>query len=121
MGVAKKGKRKITVDGRVYYWYVAQDEESLWLDTWFTLTILSEDKHFLIKYPVNQQGQHNLLIVLGKEFGGQGKWGFNWQRVKCPKWEVDNIITPGSVKNIIQWSLSDKPIVLLSYVGNELS
>lgn len=119
MGISKKGKRKIIVNDAEYYWYVTFDYDILELGTDKLLTIISEDKKFLIKYPINQScsGQ-NLIVVLGKIFGGKGKWGSSWQRLICQKWEIEGKISPFSVEQIIKWSLKDKKIQLVDYKGN---
>ena len=120
MGIAKKGKRKIVINDREFYWYVSEDEDSLRLGVLNTLTIVSEDKKFLVKYPICQKGEYNLLIVLGEEFVDNGSWGKTWQRVECPKWENSESITPGIVRTIVEWSLSKKVIKLIDYKGNEI-
>ncbi len=119
MGIAKKRKRKIIVNDSEFYWYVAEDYESLDLGTIHALTIASDDKKFIVKYPVQQKnGTHRFLIVLGKKFGGTGKWGDSWQRVKCPIWEVSECISPKIVREIILWSLSKKEIIFVDYKGS---
>jgi hypothetical protein len=121
MGISKKGKRKIVVDGAEYYWCIADDFEVIDLGTDKSLTVVTGDKKFLARYPVRQNGDgENLLVVLGKVFGGAGEWGNTWQRVKCAKWEIDGKITPAVVEKIIRWSLSEKRIELLDYRGNKL-
>ena len=121
MGIGKKNKRKIVVDDSEYFWYVAEDYEVIDLGTDKTLTVASEDKKFIVHYPINQNHKgENHIIVLGKVFGGNGSWGSTWQRVACPKWENENIITPSSVEKLIRWSLSEKNNVFVDYLGNKI-
>lgn len=44
--VAKKGKRKIEYDGRIFYWFVRTDDEG-----GLRIHILSEDKKTNLEYP----------------------------------------------------------------------
>ena len=63
---------------------------------------------------------HNTLIVLGKQFGGTGKWGGRHQTVKCPVWEMHRVATPSLVEKIIRWSLVEKDIQRIGYRGTLL-
>src|SRR5262245_32478599 len=46
MGTAKKGRRKLTISGRLFIWYVAQDDDSADL----VLHVASDDKSFIVNY-----------------------------------------------------------------------
>ena len=71
--MARKSKRKIVVNERDFQWYVAEElDDVAYLGADTTLTILSDDKRFIIKYPFTQSGNNNFLVVVGKEFGGNG-------------------------------------------------
>ncbi len=117
--MAKKSKRKIVIESRDFFWYVAEDDDALWLDARNTLTIVSNDKKYLVKYPIQQQGDTNLLVVVGSEFGGDEEWGGTWKRIACPCWETDHVITPKIVSEIIHWSMGDKEIIWVDYLGNK--
>ena len=117
MGIAKKGKRKIVVDEVDYYWYISDDPDGHATGTIYSLTVISDDKKFLVKYPINQNHGENHLIVLGKRFGGKGEWGNNWQRLICPKIEVGEKVLPSSVEKLIKWSISDKPTIFVNWQG----
>ena len=114
----KRTKRKITIDDRNFFWYVAEDfEDTAWLGAENTLTIFSEDSLFRVKYPISQKQGKNHLVVVGKEFVGDGKFGKTYQRVESPVWEKGNAITPGLVREIIEWSLSAKDCKFVDYQG----
>ena len=51
MGVRKKGRRKITVDDKVYIWYVSPDDES----DYYLLNIVSEDKSYVLTCPLKTE------------------------------------------------------------------
>lgn len=121
MGVATKGKRKILVDGETYYWYVVDDYEVLDLGADKRLTVLSESKQFLIHYPINQSSDgENLIIILWRTFGGEGPWGKCWQRIVSPKWELNGVIAPSSVANLIRWCIKDKEVEFVNYRGQKV-
>lgn len=62
------------------------------------------------------------IVVIGLEFGGlenDGRTG--WVRIQTPLWD-DEVITPGLVKNIIEWSLMDKEnLNFVDWEGNTLT
>lgn len=76
MAVALKRKRKIIVNGQLFYWYVSDCEEG----TSTCLHVLSPDKKFLIAYSLNQSESYKLgwskewqqpfVAVKGGGFGG---------------------------------------------------
>ena len=104
MGVAKKYRRKIEIEGRCFLWYVKED-----LD-WLThngcpvaLSIISEDKHFIISYGIGQAELYRHLVSLGREFPKISQPKTGYQRVRCPQWEQDGMITPEIVRQLIEW------------------
>lgn len=64
MGVAAKKRRKITVKGCQYLWYVAEDDEGAGM----VLHVLSTDKHFITKYQLHQHGGEDYIVVLGRRY-----------------------------------------------------
>ena len=117
MAISKKGKRKLTVKNREFYWYMKLTDD--WMYSYNTpqLHVLSNDKKFLISYQPGQQNENPFLIIKGKEFMGLKDAGGSWIRVKTPKWN-DEQITPGFVATLIDWCYSeDKEIVLVDYLG----
>ena len=121
MGVSRIGKRNIAVGGIDYFWYVADDFEVIDAGTDKSLTVVSGDKRFLVRCPVNQKGNgENYLIVIGKVFGGNGEWGHGRQRVVSPRWEVAGSITPVSVERLVRWASSEKENVFLDARGNRV-
>jgi hypothetical protein len=100
MGVRKKGRHKLDVEGRAFLWYVKQDCDS---DA-YILHVLSDDKRFVVLYKLQQQEPNRYLTVLGKEFGRVRGTGNCWRRFHCPAWENDGVITPSSVRRLIDWS-----------------
>ncbi|MEM9776758.1 MAG: hypothetical protein AAF902_19415 [Chloroflexota bacterium] len=120
MAVAKKNRRKIVVDGRDFYWNVTEDEDEYYGG--FILTIVSDDKHFLVRYPLNQPQNQlkfraNYIVVEGRDFYGNGNFGGSWQRVVCPIFDETEAVTPSTVREIILWSLTDKENTFAEWPG----
>jgi hypothetical protein len=105
MGVAKKYRRKIEVQGRCFLWCVKEDLDWLVQGCLLALSIVAEDKHLIISYGIGQAETDRHLVSLGKEFAKltpeDSKVGY--QRVRCPQWEQDGAITPEIVRRIIEW------------------
>jgi hypothetical protein len=129
MAIATKGKRKITVDGTEYYWTIVTDGESINLGSTHSLRIISADKTFIVHYPLWQvideldnPARYNLIVVIGRSFGGPGKFGGCYQRVKCPTFEAQNqAITPKIVAALIQWAMTDQDHHFLDYRGQPIA
>ena len=100
MGARKKGRHKLDVEGRAFIWYVKPDDDS----AAFILHVLSDDKRFIVRYELLQQEARRHLTVIGKEFGRVSGTGNCWRRFRCPGWEKDGVITPSSVRNLVDWS-----------------
>ncbi|MDC0764286.1 hypothetical protein POF51_26555 [Brevibacillus sp. AG] len=118
MGVNSKGKRKLEHSGRTYYWIVQQDIEDYGR---INLSIVSEDKKFIVSYHVGQStnSETPYIVVKGIEFGGLENYSRQgWVRIQTPSWE-DSFITPGLVKTIIDWCLLRKDrLTFVDWEGN---
>ena len=127
MAVARRKKRKILVNGRVFFWYIKGDAYSPFV----VLHILSPDKTFIINYTLRQSKSHALswtnewlppfVVVLGGEFGGLKMSGC-YRRVRLPEWEEDIVATPSFVRRLIEWCLDEnREIILTDWRGQALS
>jgi hypothetical protein len=113
MGVRKKGRRRIDVEGRLFVWYVCDDPDSA--DT--VLHVISEDKGFIVQYQLGQSGEP-FLIVLGHDFPGVPDAGRGWLRFRCPRWETGCVVTPGGVRRLIEWCrCANKELVEVNWRG----
>lgn len=121
MAVANKGKRKININGVSYRWFVRESDEGVDVGANTSLSILSENKDFHIAYPIGQTGEHDFVIVIGPLFGGQGAFGKTWQRILCPTWRTADGVTPRLVREIVEWALSEKTNVFVTYLGAAIS
>ncbi len=121
MAVRTRGRRKIVVDGRRYIWFVAKPSDYMHIYWNYELRVVSEDKQLYIIYPLNPHTAHiisiyegidipahdepPLVFVSGKEIGTMPHYDIKY---RCPRFERDDgAITPQSVKDLIQWCLSD--------------
>ena len=126
MGVRKKGRRKLNLNGRLFIWYFKEDEWNLiengqgFLSYEPLLNIVSEDKKFIISYKPNQsKSECPYITIKGSEFSQQNDTGC-WQRVRTPDWDYE-IITPKIVREIIEWCLNFKEnLIFVDYFGKEI-
>ena len=106
MSVKKKNRRKITVNDRLFIWYIAEANSTL--DQ--TLFVVSEDKKFIVHYILKQTSNEPYFVeVVGKEIGGLVREKQTKVNIISPTWEIENTITPKSVRNLITWCLSTTP------------
>jgi len=101
MGVATKSRRKIQVGDKRYIWYVAEDDGPGGM----VLHVISTDKHFRVKYQLNQPKGDEYVVVLGRIFAGASTGG-SWKRFLCPRF-ASSAVTPRSVRALIEWCLNE--------------
>lgn len=96
MGIRTKGRRKITVHGRLYVWDIHLDCDS----PYYLLDIASEDKCIVLSCPLGTEIPY--VISKGKTFQKVGTAGI-WKRYLLP-FDIPEIITPGFVSDLILWA-----------------
>jgi hypothetical protein len=115
MAIATKYRRRISVKGRNFLWYVREDDDEFYLPT---LHVISEDKRFIVAYLLNQCDTTRHLVVKGHEFPGLPEAGHCWKRALCPRWEIGSTITPASVRQLIEWCFDpDRHLTLVDWTG----
>ena len=91
MSVRKQGRRKITLAKQHFVWLYEEDRD--------LIHVISDDKKLNIEYRLHDHyGGMRRLFVLG----GQG-----WSQVQTPHWTDANIITPGFIRKLILWYLTE--------------
>jgi hypothetical protein len=65
MTISRKGRRRIVVNGREFLWYVAEDVDDACVPT---LTVVSSDRRFLVRYALLQPDELLHVVVIGPEF-----------------------------------------------------
>ena len=126
MGVAKKRRRKITRNGRDFYWCIKPDEDYYDL---LHLSIVSSDRNFIVNYQLikpnetsitPKERKNHFIVVIGKEFKGLNNLGHGWERFVVPEWSDDEAVTPSLVAEIIDWCFTVEPVTPVDYQGNIL-
>ncbi len=92
MAVRTKGRRRITVDNKLYVWCVALDFDS----SYYVCNIVSEDKSVVISCPLETEIPYAIFK------GSQP----HWKRFALP-FDVPDIITPSFVSRVILWAEQD--------------
>ena len=96
MGIRTKGKRKITVHGRLYVWDIHLDCDS----PYYLLDIATEDKCIVLSCPLGTEIPY--VISKGKIFQKTSTTGI-WQRYLLP-FDIPAMITPGFVSDLTLWA-----------------
>lgn len=105
VGIAKKGKRKLLHDGCEYFWWVEDDFDGYATGHSLVVTVVSEDKKFLVKYYIDQR-ENYFVTVLGSRFASNIQISKNWKRFSCPKFGENRLFKPNDVVDLINWSLN---------------
>src|SRR5262249_46366563 len=92
MGVRKKGRNKITVNGRAFVWQVLSDDTHV--------SIASDDKKFVVSYRWSGEPK---LIVIGPEFPGIPPSEKRPVTLRPP--EFDYRSPAGLARQVIKWAL----------------
>ncbi len=114
MGVSTKKRRKLTVNNRLYVWYVKEDYDF----PNYVLHVFSDDKQFIVHYHLRQSSDIRHIIVHGPDFPRVAGTGGVWRRFRCPEWGIENgAVTPRTVRNLIDWCQSSGNTTEVDYVG----
>ena len=70
-----------------------------------TFRLISEDKKFIVSYEMNQYDSERTIAVKWEESGLSCKTNIQKQ-FPCADWFPDFAITPGKVREVIEWCLS---------------
>lgn len=101
MSARSKGRRKLNINGGIYYWYV-HDE--------IILRIYSEDKEFIVHYEL--MGENPLMVIHGKLFNAVTD-------KKRPIWVAPPLIEssfgPQFIKDLILWALKEQENLEVNY------
>ena len=100
MGIRKKGKRKITIDSRLYLWWAGEDPDR----PANIVKIWSDDKKLQIRYELNQTIGEEYIGIIGPEFAGKNP-NARYQCYLCPRFDENGSITPKIILQIIEWFL----------------
>ena len=98
MGINKRYRRKINIDGVPFVWNVALDDDS----SYTLLNIVSEDKSIILSVPLGTERSY--IISKGRIFQGKKTRG-HWERYILPI-RIKDEITPAIVSSVIRWSIT---------------
>ncbi|MCX6847504.1 MAG: hypothetical protein NTY98_01145 [Verrucomicrobia bacterium] len=90
MAISTKNRRKLIHNGSEFIWWVAEDED--WQH--MILHVVTHDKSFIARYTLAQKDQDREIRA---EAGGPYQW------FRCPCFDPQGIVTPGSVSQLIDW------------------
>lgn len=102
MSIRTKGRRRITVDDKLYIWYVAPDDDS----PYEQLNIASDDKYLILSCPLGTDTAY--VISKGRSFQSK-KTNGHWNRYPLP-FDIPDVITPKFVEKVILWTTQEKSV-----------
>lgn len=118
MGIARQRRAKLTIGDRQFAWYVSEGENGATWDPF--VHVRSADGRFLILHALDQ-ARSPFVVVMGEEFPGLPEAGRGWIRVRCPRFDDGPVVTPASVRRLVDWCLSeDKAIVRVDFRGRPI-
>lgn len=112
MAISAKGKRKVNVLGKQYFWHVTDGHHSIVPEQGFVereepashLHIISSNKKFIVHYRLPRAGDKSaLLFIEGPEFPrAPGE-----KQIEVPRWRHDSKPYPTAdfVRRLIGWCL----------------
>ena len=115
MAISKKGKRKITVNNKIFLWWVYNEQDQIEFDG-NQIKLISEDQTVYLKYGLDQIINNDRYIVVALD---QNKYKVH---IYCPKFEDENgIIKPSGMCGSRYWSHVGVTNVLVSCIFHILS
>lgn len=100
MTISAKGKRRLTVAGRDFLWWVARDEE--WLHA-LSVRLVSVDGCVSLKMALDVQPD-NYVVTLGSEFRGRAMPQGSHQRFLYPREGSAGPMTPAEIAKLAAWA-----------------
>jgi hypothetical protein len=112
LAVSSKGKRKVSVKGHQYFWYVEDENKAKVPEQGFVeannprryLHIISANKQFIVHYRIPVAGENSaLLLIEGPYFPRSPGAG----QIDVPRWRHDSKRYPTAdfVRRLIGWCL----------------
>ncbi|MBZ0317602.1 MAG: hypothetical protein K8L91_14365 [Anaerolineae bacterium] len=104
-----KRRRKFIADEHVYVWHIQESGDPGGPLYWsYQVRVITEDRSGNIIYPLLSKGESPFVVLYGKRFEHLLDGTRQSVLFRCPRFERENgAITPQSVKDLIQWCLSD--------------
>jgi hypothetical protein len=120
MATSKKHRRPIVVDGALYLWWIAEDDDAPLMPQ-LALTVVSEDGHVHVRYHPGLPAELRHVTVLGRRFRAVLDCGGVWRRFRCPAFGEAGEVRPRDVEAFIRWvAASDEPVVEVDHQGSPL-
>jgi|SRR5688572_8838455 len=105
MAISGKGKRKLTVLGREFLWYVSTSDEG----DGPCLHVVSPDRKTAFAYGLGRSDASQRLYVTGTEFRGTTQPRPLYRHFRCPRFCPGDSVTPRQVRDLLEWALCPEP------------
>ncbi|NHZ34743.1 hypothetical protein [Massilia rubra] len=99
MAISAKGKRRISVNERVYLWRMFEHYDQSWFDG-VQVSVAAVDQALFVRYGLHQPDDSRTAVI------SRGR-GAPDVRTACPRFEgEDRVLTPQGVRDLIDWGLA---------------
>src|SRR5690349_10226198 len=98
MAVSRKGRRKISVDGAEYVWWIVPQYDE-WGDA---LHVVGEARELHLVYALEQSDERRFVTVLGRAFRGHARFGDVHRRFRCAAVGQPGLVKPSDVAALIR-------------------
>jgi hypothetical protein len=121
MGAAKKNRRRITVNNRLFLWSLSdlisiidKDNPKQEILAYATLHIVSHDKRLIAEYGLGSGPalRERYLTVISPTFPGLSHKNPGPIYLRTPRWTDDDIVSPAFVRRVIEWCLDENKTIL---------
>lgn len=106
MTISRKGKRRLEVDGRTYYWW-AEWSTTPDAERDVFLFVVDEDGDLALKYPTANE-RYGYVLVIGHRFRDVPGCGGAPRRFMCPPFGDSCTVYPGAAAELIRWAESSR-------------
>jgi hypothetical protein len=121
MGAAKKNRRRITVNNRLFLWSLSdscsvidKNNPPREILVYATLHIVSHDKRLIVEYGLGSLPalHERYLTVISPTFPGLAHKNPGPIYLRTPQWTVDDVVSPAFVRCVIEWCLDENKTIL---------
>ncbi|MEM7165862.1 MAG: hypothetical protein AAF581_10380 [Planctomycetota bacterium] len=118
MAISPKHKRKITIEGVDYLWWVREDDDPPFVQSsGDTLRVAASEGDFFVSYHLGQcDARRHLTVECGVV---RGLSVSDFSRFLCPDFFGGTVVRPRGVAALIEWctSTGSEPLVEVNYLG----
>ena len=106
MTISEKRRRRLTVDGRDFLWWIADDEDNLYRPS---IVLVSTDQRIYVKYGLQRGDVEPTIRSVGAELHGNSMQQGMHSVAPAPQLDESQGITPRQVAELARFVLRPSP------------